>query len=199
MMHRLPCFVLFLAALLPGLSNSQKNPALAGQYLVTEIPGGQHTREYARNGQLIYEVIEREKKSGGSSSVEAIEREWRDDGTPIRDQTFSAGREMKGTAWYMNGQISEKRVDQSIHEAGGLPGTYVERYSDLGVLQSAGVYQGQYRPVGKHRQYDEKGVLRREITYSAKGEKVSEKVFDPSGAAGAEQSYFPDGSRRLTP
>ncbi len=191
------CLIVFCLALLPEISSARVDKALAGKMVVTKIQNGQQTDEYAKNGQLIYEVIERQKTAGGNLAIEAVEREWRADGTPIRDQTFLGGKEIKGSEWYMNGKLKEKRLDQSIHEPEGLPGVYVRRFSDLGVIQSEGVYQDQYRRVGAHREYDEKGILKREITYGRDGQKIAAKVFDASGAKTAGAEYFPDGSRKL--
>ena len=193
----LACIVLLCVAFTPAMAGSPSEPALAGQMITTQIPGGQQTREYARNGRLIYEVIEREKSVGSSRALEAIEREWLDNGTPIRDQAFLAGKETQATFWYMNGKVKEKRVDQAIRQPDGLAGTYVERFSDLGILQASGVYQGQFRPVGVHRQYDEQGQLQRELTYGPDGSKLSEKTFDAEGAETSADSYFPDGSRKI--
>jgi len=195
MIRALTCLFL-LALALAAQAGSPVDRALAGRTVTTEIPGGQQTREYARNGRLIYETVEREKQVGGKRVLEATEREWYDNGTPIREQFFANGREMKGTAWYMNGKIKETRQDQSLHQPGGPPGTYVERYSDLGVLQSSGVYQGPYRPIGPHRTYDEAGNLETETTYAPGGTKLSEKTYSPTGAPTTTQ-YLPDGSRKL--
>ncbi|CAM3987825.1 hypothetical protein [Bordetella muralis] len=189
-------FVLLTTALSPALSNAESNPALAGQSVTKDIEGGRHTKEYARNGTLIYEVIEREVLQGGTKTIQATEREWLDNATPVREQEFLGGREMKATFWYMNGKVKEARVDQSIHDPKGVPGTYVERFSDLGVLQSAGVFQGQFRHVGVHRYYDEVGKLTSEITYGRDGAKLSSKTFDASGAPKGTAQYYPDGSRK---
>ncbi|CAM4371001.1 Toxin-antitoxin system YwqK family antitoxin [Bordetella tumbae] len=189
-------FVLLTTALSPGLSRAESNPALAGQSVTKDIDGGRHTKEYARNGTLIYEVIEREVAQGGTKTIQATEREWLDNATPVREQEFLGGREMKATFWYMNGKVKETRADQSIHDPKGAPGVYVERFSDLGVLQSAGVFQGQYRHVGVHRYYDEAGKLTSEITYGPDGTKLSSKTFDASGAAKDTAQYYPDGSRK---
>jgi len=199
MMRRLLYCALFGAALLASAASAgqSRRPDLAGQTVVTEKGGRKLTREYAKNGQLVYEVIEKEGSLNGSSALEATEREWSVDGKPLRDQTFLNGKEIQGKTWYMNGKVKEMRQDQSRHEPGGPPGTYVERFSDLGVLLSAGVYQGQFRPVGVHREYDENGALKREITYGANGERLAEKTFDGSGAQTSGASYYPDGSRKL--
>jgi len=197
MRHALTRTVLLaLLAPLPALAGSPSNPALAGQTVTRKIPNGQETREYARNGRLIYETVERQKTVSTKPVTEATEREWLDNGTPVRDQTFVGGKETQGTFWYMNGKVKEKRVDQSIHDPKGIAGTYVEHYSDLGQLQSSGVYQGQYRPVGVHRIYDEQGRLKQELTYGPDGVKQAEKTFDAQGAVTGSASYLPDGSRR---
>ncbi|WP_028353298.1 hypothetical protein [Bordetella petrii] len=196
MMRMLSCLLALAIAALPALAHAESDPALAGQSVTREIDGGQQTREYARNGTLIYEVIEREVRRDGTKMTQAIEREWQDNGTPVREQEFLGGREMRGTLWYMNGKVKEKRVDQSIHAPRGTPGTYVERFSDMGVLQSAGVFQGQFRHVGVHRYYDEAGKLAREVTYGPDGVQRSSKTFD-GGAAAATVEYYPDGSRKL--
>ncbi|MBV7483198.1 toxin-antitoxin system YwqK family antitoxin [Bordetella sp. BOR01] len=193
----LACVVLLCVAFAPAMAGSPSEPAMAGQMITSQIPGGQQTREYARNGRLVYEVIERQKLVGSSHALEAVEREWLDDGTPMRDQTFLAGKEIQATFWYMNGKVKEKRTDQSIRKPGGIAGTYVEHFSDLGVLQASGVYQGQSRPVGVHREYDEQGRLKRELTYSPDGVKLSEKALDAEGAEKSAASYFPDGSRKI--
>lgn len=185
-----------LLALVPGLSSAEANRALAGQNVTKEIDGGQQTKEYARNGTLIYEVIERELSQGNVKTIQATEREWRDDGTPVREQEFLGGKEMKATFWYMNGKVKEARVDQSTHDPKGVPGTYIERFSDLGALQSSGVVQGQFRPVGVHRLYNEAGTLISEVTYGPDGTKLSSKTFDASGAAKDQTQYYPDGSRK---
>src|SRR5690606_17088836 len=91
-----------LLALVPGLSSAQANLSLAGQSITKEIDGGQQTKEYARNGTLIYEVIEREVSEDGAKAIQATEREWSDDGTPVREQELLGGKEMKATFWYMN-------------------------------------------------------------------------------------------------
>jgi len=190
-------FLLALALAMPArAAEPPVDRALAGQTVTTEVPGGQQTREYASNGRLIYETIEKTKRVDGRQVVEAIEREWHDNGAPIRDQTFVAGREMKAAIWYMNGKLKETRIDQSLRDPDGPAGTYVERYSDLGILQSSGVYQGPYRPVGVHRSYDETGTLVRETTYSATGVKLSEKNYSPTGTPSTTR-YLPDGSRKL--
>jgi len=186
-----------LIALVPGLSSAESNRALAGQSVTKEIDGGQQTKEYARNGTLIYEVIEREVPQDGAKTIQATEREWSDDGTPVREQEFLGGKEMKATFWYMNGKVKETRVDQSIHDPSGTPGAYVERFSDLGVLQSSGVFQGQFRPVGVHRQYDDAGKLTNEVTYGPDGTKLSSKTFAAGGEAKDQAQYYPDGSRKL--
>lgn len=185
-----------LLALVPGLSSAQANLALAGQSVTKEIDGGQQTKEYARNGTLIYEVIEREVSQGGAKTTQATEREWSDDGTPVREQEFLGGKEMKATFWYMNGKVKETRVDQSIHDPKGAPGSYVERFSDLGVLQSSGVFQGQFHPVGVHRRYNEAGKLIGEVTYGPDGTKLSSKTFDVTGTVKDQAQYYPDGSRK---
>lgn len=189
--------VVWLALLMPGLAAAQSNPALAGQSVVTEIDGARQTREYALNGTLIYEVVEREVKEGGKTMAHVTEREWFDNGKPARDQEFLGGTEMKGTLWYMNGKVKETRVDQSIHDPDGMPGSYTERFSDLGVLQSAGVFQGQFRPVGTHRHYDEAGTLIREVTYGPDGAQRASKTFNAQGAPQDEAQYYPDGSRKI--
>lgn len=196
-MTRLLGFLLvWVLACLPGLSHAQSNPDLAGQSVTKQIDGGHQTKEYARNGTLIYEVTEREVSRGGTKIIQATEREWLDNGTPVREQEFLAGQEMNATLWYMNGKIKEKRIDQSIHEPNGVPGSYVERFSDRGILQSSGVFQGQFRPVGVHRQYDEAGKLTHETTYGPDGAKLSTKTFDATGATTEQAQYYPDGSRK---
>ncbi|MDX3904988.1 MAG: hypothetical protein QHC78_04780 [Pigmentiphaga sp.] len=176
-------------------SQAERDTALAGQSVVEPLQGGQHTKEYGRNGQLIYEVIERSKVEGGRTVIEAVEREWSENGTPLRDQTFLGGNEIRGTTWHMNGQVKEQRVDQSVRNPKGPPGTYVERFSDSGTLLSAGVFQGKFRPVGTHREYDETGKLKREITYDARGIRLSERTYDGSGAVSRSARFLPDGSR----
>src|SRR5690606_18516423 len=58
-------FVLAAAlVLLPAMAGAEVNASLAGQTVVTQIPGGEHRKEYARNGQLIYEVIEQDRGKG---------------------------------------------------------------------------------------------------------------------------------------
>lgn len=194
MLRRMFGWMLVAAMWAPQFAGAVSDLKLAGQTVTTQIAGGQQTREYAVNGQLIYEVIE---NTGSSGAVDAIEREWYDTGTPIRDQQFVGGKEVKGTVWYMNGQVKETRVDQTLRGQGGLPGTYVERFSDTGGLLFSGVYQGQLRPVGVHRQYNEAGKLVREITYDANGTKLSEKTFGPGGTLQGNATYYPDGSRKL--
>lgn len=44
---------------------------------------------------------------------------------------------------------------------------------------------------------NEKGKLKTEVVYDANGNKVSEKMFDASGAEGEALEFHPDGSRRL--
>ncbi|WP_087782205.1 hypothetical protein [Pigmentiphaga sp. NML080357] len=175
-------------------SHAERNASLAGQNVVQPIAGGQHTKEYARNGQLIYEVIERKTSQG---TIEAIEREWTEDGTPLRDQYFLGGNEIKATFWYRNGQVKETRVDQSTRDPKALPGKYVERFSDLGRLRSSGVFQGQFRPVGLHREYDESGRLAREVEYDARGVRLATREYDAAGKVTKAERYLPDGSRRL--
>lgn len=180
------------ALLLPGLAGAEVDRARAGQSVTEAVEdGGQRTREYASNGRLVYEVIER---TGADGRVEAIEREWSADGVPLREQTFVGGREVTATYWYMNGKVKEKREDQSRREPGGPPGTWVERYSDRGVLQSSGVYQG-FRPVGAHRRYDASGALELETVYDAHGVRLSETRY-ADGRRGATVEFHPDGSRR---
>ncbi len=187
-------FILAAAlALLPGLAGADVNTALAGQTVVQEIPGGEHRREYASNGQLVYEVVEKR----GSKGLEAIEREWSQEGTPLRDQVFLDGTQMQATFWYMNGQVREKHVNQALRDPKGLPGNYVEHFSDLGLPQASGVMQGQFRRVGVHRFYDEQGKLKAEVTYDANGNPVAEKKFDAAGTPSEAQEFYPDGSRRL--
>ncbi|MGB6104202.1 MAG: hypothetical protein WBF88_10185 [Pusillimonas sp.] len=187
-------FILVAAlALLPGLAGADVNTALAGQTVVQEIPGGEHRREYAPNGQLVYEVVEKR----GSKGLEAIEREWSQEGTPLRDQVFLDGTQMQATFWYMNGQVREKHVNQALRDPKGPPGNYVEHFSDLGVPQASGVMQGQFRRVGVHRFYDEQGKLKAEVTYDANGNPVTEKKFDAAGTPSEAQEFYPDGSRRL--
>ncbi|MCD0504783.1 toxin-antitoxin system YwqK family antitoxin [Bordetella petrii] len=195
MMRALPLLLMFAVVLFPSWAAAESNPGLAGQTVTRQIEGGQQTREYARNGTLIYEVIEREVPHGSAKALEAIEREWYDNGVPVREQEFLGGREMKATHWYMNGKVKETRVDQSIHAPHGTPGTYVERFSDQGVLQSSGVFQGQFRAVGTHRYYDQAGKLTRETTYGPDGAQLSSKTFNPEGSA-VQAQYYPDGSRK---
>ncbi|WP_165963272.1 hypothetical protein [Pigmentiphaga sp. D-2] len=189
------CATALAIALLGATVHAERNPSLAGQTIVQSVEGGRHTKEYGRNGQLIYEVIERQRSRGGKTATEAVEREWSEDGKPLRDQTFLGGNEIKGTTWYLNGQVKETRVDQSLREPGGLPGKYVERFSDQGMLQSAGVFQGQFRPVGTHREYDPAGKLKREVIYDARGNRSSERSYDASGAVIGSERFLPDGSR----
>lgn len=189
------CATALAIALLGTTAHAERNTSLAGQTVVQPMEGGQHTKEYGRNGQLIYESIERRRTRGGKTATEAIEREWGEDGKPLRDQTFVGGNEIEGRNWYLNGQVKETRVDQSLREPGGLPGKYVERFSDQGKLQSAGVFQGQFRPVGVHREYDAAGRLKREVTYDARGSRLSERGYDASGAVIRSERFLPDGSR----
>ncbi|WP_161567745.1 toxin-antitoxin system YwqK family antitoxin [Pigmentiphaga sp. H8] len=193
--HLTACAAALAIALLATTSHAERNTSLAGQTVVQPVDDGQHTKEYARNGQLIYESIERQRTRGGKTVTEAIEREWSENGKPLRDQTFVGGNEIKGTAWYLNGQVKETRVDQSVREPGGLPGKYVERFSDQGKLLSAGVFQGQFRPVGTHKEYDAAGQLKREVTYDARGGRLSERSYDASGAVIRSERFLPDGSR----
>lgn len=187
-------FVLAAAlVLLPAMAGAEVNTALAGQTVVTQIPGGEHRKEYARNGQLIYEVIEQDRGKG----LQATEREWTQDGGPLRDQVFLDGVQIRGTFWYMNGKVREKHVNQVLRDPKGPPGNYVEHFSDLGVLQASGVMQGRFKRVGPHRFYDEHGKLRTEMTYDDSGALVSEKKLDADGVAGEAQGFHPDGSRRL--
>lgn len=198
MSNLLSCAIVAAVVLLPTVASAQRVPALAGQSISADIPGGQQTREYAANGQLIYEVIEREiRRSGEAPAVEAIEREWQDNGSPLRDQTFLGGVEIKGTEWYMNGKVRETRIHQATRDPNGVPGVYIERFSDLGVLQSSGVFQGRFRPVGPHREYDENGTPKREITYNDRGEKTGERTLDATGTPTGQTEFFPDGSRKL--
>jgi len=185
--------------LLCAPAGAERNPALAGQSVTAEVDGGTRTREYARNGQLIYETIERSVPAPGRAApaIEAWEREWQDDGSPLREQHFVAGSEVEGKAWYLNGQLKESRVDQSLREPGGIAGVYVERYSDLGRLQSAGVYRGSFRPVGTHREYDAQGALAREVDYDEHGRKTAERAYAADGSVRESAGYLPDGSRRL--
>jgi len=180
-------------ALLSPVAAAEVNSSLAGQSVVTSIPGGEHRKEYASNGQLIYEVIE--QKNG--SELKATEREWSQDGKPLRDQEFVNGEQMRATFWYMNGQVREKHVNQALRDPKGPPGNYVEYFSDLGLPQASGVMQGRFKRVGLHRFYDEHGKLKAEQTYDASGTLVSEKKIGADGAAGKEQGFYPDGSRRL--
>lgn len=193
--HLTTCATALAIALLGATVQAERNTSLAGQTVVRPVEGGEHTKEYGPNGQLIYETIERQRTRGGKTTTEAIEREWSEDGKPLRDQTFVGGNEVKGTVWYLNGQVKETRVDQSQREPGGLPGKYVERFSDQGTLQSAGVFQGQFRPVGIHREYDASGKLKREVTYDARGKRLSERGYDASGAVIRSERFLPDGSR----
>jgi len=193
--HLAACATALSISLFCATSHAERNSSLAGQTVVQPVEGGQHTKEYGRNGHLIYESIERQRTRGGKTATEAIEREWSEDGKPLRDQTFVGGNEIKGTAWYLNGQVKETRVYQSQREPGGVPGKYVERFSDQGKLQSAGVFQGQFRPVGTHREYDEAGKLKREVTYDAHGRRLSERSYDASGAVIRSERFLPDGSR----
>lgn len=187
---------LFLAAaliLLPGLVSAEVNTVLAGQTVIQNIPGGEQRKEYAPNGQLIYEVLEKRSSAG----LEATEREWSLEGAPLREQVFLGGTQMRATFWYMNGQVREKHVNQAVRDPKGPPGNYVEHFSDLGLPVASGVMQGQFRRVGLHRFYDEQGKLKAEVTYDANGSAISEKKFDAAGAAGTTQEFYPDGSRRL--
>ncbi|AKQ55859.1 toxin-antitoxin system YwqK family antitoxin [Bordetella hinzii] len=188
------CLLALALAAPPALAGAAADPALAGQSVTRDIDGGQQTREYARNGTLIYEVTEKQVRRNGAALVHATEREWQDNGTPLREQEFLGGQEIRATLWYMNGKIKEKRIDQSLHAPDGLPGSYVERYSDTGVLQSAGVFQGPLRHVGVHRYYDETGKLAREITYGPDGVQRASKTYN--GGATATVEYYPDGSRK---
>ena len=192
------CAAALSIALFSASSHAERNASLAGQTVVQPVEGGQHTKEYGRNGQLIYEVIERRKSHAGKATTEAMEQEWSEDGTPLRDQTFVGGNEIKGTAWYLNGRVRETRVDQSLREPGGPAGKYVERFSDQGKLQSAGVFQGQFRPIGTHREYDAAGKLKREVTYDGRGSRLSERRYDASGAVIRSERFLPDGSREAT-
>lgn len=187
-------FILAAAlALVPGISSAEVNASLAGQTVVNETADGQHRKEYAPNGQLIYEVLEKQ----GSTGMEATEREWSQDGTPLREQTFLNGDQMQATFWYMNGQVREKHTNQALRDPKGPPGNYIEYFSDVGLPQASGVVQGRFKRVGLHRFYDEQGKLKAEVVYDASGTKISEKTFNASGAAGEAQEFYPDGSRRL--
>src|SRR5690606_21021241 len=188
-----PLLLAAALALMPSMASAEVNQALAGQSVTREIPGGEQRREYAPNGQLIYEVIETRSAKG----LEATEREWTVEGSPLREQVFLDGTQMRASFWYMNGQVREKHVNQAIRDPKGLPGNYVEHFSDLGLPMASGVMQGQFRHVGVHRFYDEQGKLKAEVTYDGKGNRVSEKKFDASGTAGSTQEFLPDGSRRL--
>jgi hypothetical protein len=179
--------------LLPGMVSAEVNTALAGQTVIQKISGGEQRKEYAPNGQLIYEVLEKRSSAG----LEATEREWSLEGTPLREQVFLGGTQMRATFWYMNGQVREKHVNQTVRDPKGPPGNYVEHFSDLGLPVASGVMQGQFRRVGLHRFYNEQGKLKAEVIYDANGNLVSEKKFDAAGAAGAAQEFYPDGSRRL--
>lgn len=195
MTHLSSCLLALALAAPPALASAASDPALAGQSVTRDIDGGQQTREYARNGTLIYEVTETQVRRDGATLTHAIEREWQDNGTPLREQEFLGGQEMRATLWYMNGKVKEKRLDQSLHAPGTTPGSYVERFSDTGVLQSAGVFQGQFRHVGVHRYYDTRGKLTREITYGPDGVQRASKTYN--GGATATVEYYPDGSRKL--
>src|SRR5690606_8336547 len=124
-----------------GMADAEVNTSLAGQTVITQIKGGEQRREYAPNGQLVYEVIEQDSGAG----LKAIEREWSQEGRPLRDQEFLNGDQMRATFWYMNGQIRERHVNQALRDPKGLPGNYVEYFSDLGQPQAAGVMQGQFK------------------------------------------------------
>ncbi len=180
-------------ALAPGMAGAEVNTSHAGQTVITQIKGGEQRREYAPNGQLVYEVIEQDSGAG----LKAIEREWSQEGSPLRDQEFLNGDQMRATFWYMNGQVRERHVNQALRDPKGLPGNYVEYFSDLGQPQAAGVMQGQFKRVGLHRYYDEHGKLKAEVTYDSAGNLISEKKFDAAGVAGKEQGFYPDGSRRI--
>jgi len=67
-----------------------------------------------------------------------------------------------------------------------------------GKLQSAGVFQGQFRPIGTHREYDAAGKLKREVTYDGRGSRLSERRYDASGAVIRSERFLPDGSREAT-
>jgi antitoxin component YwqK of YwqJK toxin-antitoxin module len=192
-MHASLAVLVAALSLMPAAASAERNASLAGQSLVEKIPGGEHRREYASNGQMIYEVVERRSGKG----LEAIEREWTQEGTPLREQKFLGGTQMQATFWYMNGQIKEKHTNQALRDPKGLPGDYVEYFSDLGLPQASGVMQGKFRRVGVHRFYDEQGKLKAEVTYDASGNTVSEKKFDAEGNSGGTQGFYPDGSRRL--
>jgi antitoxin component YwqK of YwqJK toxin-antitoxin module len=180
-------------ALLSGTAGAEVDTSLAGQTVITQISGGEQRREYAPNGQLIYEVLEQDSGAG----LKATEREWSLDGSPLRDQEFLKGTQMRATFWYMNGQVREKHTNQALRDPKGPPGNYVEYFSDLGVPQADGVMQGQFKRVGLHRFYDEQGKLKAEMTYDLSGNLISEKKIGADGVAGKEQGFYPDGSRRL--
>ncbi|NYT70632.1 hypothetical protein [Pusillimonas noertemannii] len=192
-MHARSLVLAFTFALLSTAAGAEVNPSLAGQAVVKPISGGEHRKEYAPNGQLIYEVIEQ----ASGNERKATEREWTQDGSPLRDQEFLNGTQMRATFWYMNGQVREKHVNQALRDPKGPPGDYVEYFSDLGLPQASGVMQGQFKRVGLHRFYDEHGKLQAEQTYDASGQLVSEKKIGANGVAGQEQGFYPDGSRRL--
>lgn len=178
---------------LPAMAGAEVNTSLAGQTVITPIADGEQRREYAANGQLIYEVVEQDN----GTELKAIEREWSQDGSPLRDQVFVNGTQMRATFWYMNGQIRENHVNQALRDPKGPPGDYIEYFSDLGQPQAAGVMQGRFKRVGLHRFYDEQGKLKAEITYDSSGTPVSERKFGADGVPGKEQGFYPDGSRRL--
>jgi len=192
-MHARSLIVAVTFALLSGAAGAEVNLSLAGQTVTTPISGGEHRKEYAPNGQLVYEVIEQVN----GSDRKASEREWTQEGSPLREQEFLNGTQMRATFWYMNGQVREKHVNQALRDPKGPPGDYVEYFSDLGLPQASGVMQGQFKRVGVHRLYDEHGKLKVEQTYDASGQLVSEKKIGPDGSAGQEQGFYPDGSRRL--
>ena len=121
------------------------------------------------------------------------EREFSDTGTRLSEVSWHEGARASEARWYQNGQPRE-RITWVLE--GNRRVGQAEHFNDAGVRTFSGSRDERGRPLGVHRNYDARGILRLEQTFDDSGRPNRRREFDESGRLSADDEVFADGSRK---
>ena len=165
--------------------------------LLDETVGNQRTeRSFSSEGvkrrETVSLLVER-------TAVKQREQEFSEKGTLVRDQRWSpAGDPVGDDSYYLNGQPRSRAVYSG---AGDARTVEVTEFYDSGQRAAQGRYLaagrgGRLVPIGAHQRFSEKGRLRAESDFDAKGRVTRERAWDENADLQRDDEVFEDGSRK---
>ncbi len=138
-------------------------------------------------------AVRREQVSDLARRERTAEREFSDTGTRLSEVSWHEGARASEARWYQNGQPRE-RITWVLE--GNRRVGQAEHFNDAGVRTFSGSRDERGRPLGVHRNYDARGILRLEQTFDDSGRPNRRREFDESGRLSADDEVFADGSRK---